>query len=218
MPSAIADKFDAIKVDDLLRSYPGLALKPTADGTIKIAGEFQFRAQYDNCEEICDRYSISIVVGQDFPRSVPTVTELDGRIPPSYHTLSDGTLCLGSRARLMIELCKNPNLPDFVDHVLIPYLYGHSYWERHGRVPQGELPHGRKGLLQDYQSLFSVDSERQCIELFHLASLKKQAANKLPCFCGNGKRLGRCHNRKVNSLRSQLGRRWFSQEYASISK
>jgi len=31
-----------------------------------------------------------------------------------------------------------------------------------------------------------------------------------PCPCGTGMRLGRCHNRKLNTLRDKLGRRWFS--------
>ena len=39
-----------------------------------------------------------------------------------------------------------------------------------------------------------------------LAAMKRRLANKRPCPCGSGRRLGRCHNRRVNTLRNQVGR------------
>ena len=46
-------------------------------------------------------------------------------------------------------------------------------------------------------------------EFVRLTAMRKRHANKQACPCGSGRRLGRCHHRRINTLREQLGRRWF---------
>jgi len=206
------------QLPELLQTHSGLSLRPCENGLTVIAGDIEFTAQYADHEEITDSYQVEIRVPRDFPRSLPTVRELRGRIPKTFHTQPDGTLCLGSPVRLQLEVRRRPTLPSFVTRCLIPYLYGFTYKERHGKLPQGELTHGRKGLIQDYMALFHLASDSACLEMIHLASFKKRVANKKPCFCGSGIRLGRCHNRKVNDARRRLGRTWCSQEYARLKR
>jgi hypothetical protein len=54
--------------------------------------------------------------------------------------------------------------------------------------------------------------------MVRLAGKKKRIANKLPCPCGSGRRLGRCHNLKVNGLRHQLGPKWCRTQYQWVEK
>jgi hypothetical protein len=39
--------------------------------------------------------------------------------------------------------------------------------------------------------------------------MKKRQANKLPCPCNSGRRVGQCHHLEINRLRNKLGRSWF---------
>ena len=54
-------------------------------------------------------------------------------------------------------------------------------------------------------------------EFLCLTGMKKRVANKHPCPCGSGRRLGRCHCRRVNHLRRTIGRTWFQAEYQRVA-
>jgi len=217
MYKSLQTNFNSWGINSLLKSQPGLSLQPSSAEEMVVSGEYQFTAKQDEHEEISDCYDVKIQIPDDFPKSVPTVTELGGRIPKTFHTQpDDSTLCLGSPARLMLELKKAPNLPAFIEKCVVPYLYGYSHWEKCGALPQGELLHGRQGVLEDYCSLFKVDDKKKCLKMISLACMQKRVANKKLCFCGSDRRLGKCHNRKVNHLRKQLGRKWLSEEYKSL--
>ena len=79
--------------------------------------------------------------------------ETGGRIPPTYHKLDNGALCLGSRVRLRLQTAGSPSVLRFVERCLIPYLYGYSHFSKTGKMPFGELDHGEIGSLQDLASL-----------------------------------------------------------------
>jgi hypothetical protein len=100
-------------------------------------------------------------------------------------------------------------LLSFVEHCLIPYLYGYSYFERYGAWPFGELKHGERGIREDFASLFHINGEESVAAFVRLAAMKKRLANRAKCPCESGRRVGRCHNRLINPLRKRLGRTWF---------
>lgn len=197
-------------VEELLRKYPELRLEPTKVGETIIAGSLEFSAQTRGQKLISDRYEISISVPPDYPSAIPLVRETAMRIPRDFHKLASGHLCLGSPTRLRLILAETPSLLSLVERCLIPYLYGYSIVESGGVPPFGELSHGARGLRDDLASLIGVDDDLVLLGLVRLLAMKKRKANKRPCPCGTGMRLGRCHNRKLNGLRDKLGRRWFS--------
>jgi SEC-C motif len=174
-----------------------------------LVGVLAFVAEASGKERLEDEYQIELSVPGGFPGSVPSVRETGGRIPPSFHKLADGALCLGSPTRLRLILSESPSILRFVERCVIPYLYGYSYFERHGILPFGELDHGDPGIRQDFASIFHIDQEEMVREFVRLTSMRKRHANKQPCPCGSQRRLGRCHYRRVNSLRGRLGRYWF---------
>ncbi len=203
-------------VDVLLRQYPGLAVKPSRDDNLTLAGDFTFDASYDG-EEITDTYSITIDVSQHFPNVLPIASEVGGRIPAGFHKLDDGSLCLGSPLRLQLLVANNCTLPSFVRRCLIPYLYGYSYKEKHGRLPFGELAHGTRGVSEDYQTIFRVNTREACERMLYLASRPRRKANCQQCPCGSGLRLGKCHSVVLNRLQKRVGRLWFRDEYARVA-
>ena len=196
-------------VDDLLAAYGGLKLIPVSDGPVRVSGLLAFEASARNRETISDEYGVEIAVPDDFPRNLPAVRETGGRIPKSFHTNPDGTLCLGSPTRLRLFQSGRPSLEGFVTKCVVPYLYGQAYFEKHGVMPFSELRHGESGILQDLASLYGTSSKAAVYDFVCLTALSKRVANKALCPCGSGRRLGSCHNRRVNDLRRRLGRGWF---------
>ena len=207
-------------VDELLDRYPGLALRPTKErGTLVIGGELQFSATGGKggvC--VTDSFSVEITVPSTFPAEPPVARETAGRVPKTFHTNPDGTLCLGSPLRLQMEVRRKPSLLGFVDRCLIPYLYGYAHHERGAALPFGELDHGSPGLLFEYRHLLGVKDNRTCVGLLSLVGEKKRIANKRPCPCGSGRRVGRCHHRKLNRLRMSAPRHWFRRHAATLAR
>jgi hypothetical protein len=216
MAETAADRFARWRLQDTLLRYPGLRIAPSAGEELKLAGELRFRVTGPEGVTIEDSYEVELRVPADFPPRTPTAQETGGRIGPAYHKREGGLLCLGAPTELRIRLVTSPTLLAFVERVLIPYLFGHSYYTVHGKMPFGELEHGTAGLLQHFAGLFGVADRAAARGFVRAASLRRRVANKMPCPCGSRRRLGRCHNRRVNRVRALLGRAWFVQELVAL--
>jgi len=213
MTTSVRELLQRGHVDDVLRKYDGLRLTPSRNGSIILAGVLRFRVQGPTHGPIDDAYTVRIRVPLSFPKNVPVAWETGGRIPTDYHTMRDGSLCLGAELEQRIILTESPTLPTFVEKLLIPYLFGFSFYMRHGTMPFDELAHGALGIRQYIAALFRSPVTKTVPEFLRLTGLKKRRANKFRCPCGSGRRLGRCHNRVVNRLRDRMGRQWFTKEY-----
>lgn len=218
MPETLPQLFGRWGVGDLLLGHPGLALVPSPDARIIIAGDLCFRVQGPHGDPIADAYEVEIHVPRGFPEDFARVWETGGRIPESYHKLHDGSLCLGAPGELRLRLLLAPRLLTLTEHFVIPYLYGFSFYTRAGVMPFGELAHGDAGLLDHFADLFGVGTRRAAQELVRLAGMKRREANKRPCPCGSGWRLGRCHHRRVNRMRDRLGQKWLAREYTRFTR
>jgi len=173
---------------------------------LRVEGRLRFCANGKKTEAIEDGYDVRIEAPENFPDRMALAWETAGRIPPTYHKLDNGALCLGSRIGLRLQIGKSPSILRFVERCVIPYLYGYSYSVKHGAPPFGELKHGEFGSLQDLAALLGVEDVNLAFGYCTLAATKRRRANQRPCPCGSGRRLGRCHNRKVNALRERVGR------------
>ena len=198
------------RLTDALLAYPALSIIPGGVADVVLAGEIAFAATGPRKVLIEDVYSLTIEIPRDFPaRGLPRVLETGGRIPKDYHQLEDGSLCLGSSTRLRLLACQDPTVGGFIERAVVPYLYGRSYFERFGQMPFGELAHGRRGVEQDLRALFLMPPAAGVDAILEVAALRRRTANKRPCPCSSGRRLGRCHHVTVNRMRAILGRSWF---------
>lgn len=197
---------------DVLDRHPHLRIVPSLGMDLTVAGEIHFRAVGPDGTTIEDRFSVRIRVPAQFPRSAALVWETGGRIPRSFHRLEDGALCLGAPTEIQLRLATSPTLSGFFDTLLIPYLFGRSYFEKFGSMPFGELPHDHVGLRQHFVGLFSVGNAASADGFAAVGAMHRRIANKRPCPCESGQRLGRCHHVRVNELRAILGREWFRQQ------
>ncbi|RMD58798.1 hypothetical protein D6833_12425 [Candidatus Parcubacteria bacterium] len=199
-------------ISEFRARYPLMSIVEQNGDGLLIHGPLKFRARSDGCEEIADSYQIRVEVPADFPRRLPQAFEIGGRIPDDFHKNQKKDLCLGAPIRLIMELGKEPTLVGFVERLLIPFLYNHAYFEKHGRLPLGELAHGGPGLVDEYKRLFRVQTAEACVAMLRLLGMNKRIANKKPCACGSGRRLGRCHNRRLNPLRKLQFRSYFNEQ------
>jgi hypothetical protein len=204
-----------------LADYPLMTFRPRTGKPPLLRGRFAFTARHREAREIEDAFDLEIEIPVAFPREVPLVTEIAGRIPreADYHVnTSDNTLCLGSPLRLRQLLAEDPTLTGFASKCLVPYLFAQSRkLAGGGDYPFGELAHGLPGMLDDYVALFGVKDFRQAVEALRLLGTKKRRANKLRCPCGCKKRLGRCRfNATLARFRKVASRPWFRAEREAI--
>lgn len=217
LDSSIRDKYTRWRVSQLLEEHPELRITPSRGDSIRITGVVSFHLQGPIGDPINDEYEIEFVVPARFPAALPRATETAGRIPVSFHHFDDGSLCLGAPIALRLGLSKSPDLVTYVDHFLVPYLFGYTYFQIHGELPFGELTHGAPGITEYICGLFGVNHSTDASMFLRLGSLRKRDANKIACPCGSGMRVGCCHNQEVNKLRNQHGRRWFRHEYSLMT-
>jgi len=199
---------------EFLRDYPQMAIRPSAGQDLRLKGNFVFVAHHPKEGDIQDSFALEIVVPRGFPIELPHVTETGGRIPRTgeFHVNpTDNTFCLGSPLSLLLKLSRKPTLNGFAEDCLVPYLFAISHkLKTGGPLPFGELDHGVDGLFVDYLQLFGLKTREQLIYAFRLLGMKKRRANKLPCPCGCGIRLGRCkYNFRLREFRKVASRTWF---------
>lgn len=190
-----------------------MAITPSAKPGVTLSGALVFSVAPANLPAITDSYSLTIEVPHAFPAALPAVTEIGGRIPRDghHHVNPDETLCLGSPLRLLLKLSKQPTLSGFTDGCIVPYLYAVTHKLRFGGgFVFDELDHGARGVLRDYMVLFGLEKPQQARAAWLLLGMKERHANKRPCPCGCGKRLGRCKfNRRLQRFRALASRTWF---------
>ena len=204
---------EALRLSDFLRAHPGMMTKPDGDRDLTVEGDFKFMASSPSHGEVVDTFNLQVRIPPRYPRDLPVVYELGGRIPRDgdYHVNPDGSLCMGSRLRLLQTVAKGPSLTGFASACLVPYLFAVSRKLTHGQsFVFGELAHGSPGETMDYMDLLSLKSPDQVFRAQKYLGMKKRRANKLPCPCGCGRRLGKCSfNRKLRDFRQLADRSWF---------
>lgn len=209
---------EAMGLPEFRELFPEIRLTHLRDCALQFEGELAFRAAKEGFHKIEESYIIRGIVRKGFPGIEAEVFEIGGRIPRDYHKFKSGRLCLGSPVRIQKEMAEQPTLLGLVQRLIIPYLYNHSYQERFGVFPVGELDHGAAGLVADYEKLFRLKGSKQCLEALQLLGMKKRIANKRPCPCRSGLRLGRCHNRHLNPLRMIASRKYFREQAIDLAK
>jgi len=216
VPNLISEKADRIGVSEFLRAFPSMMLRPSPQHHVVLRGQFDFMAQAAGFEAVSDSFELEILVPSDFPRTAPVVRELGERIPrkADNHLNRAGELCLGSPLRLLVLLAEAPTLLGFAEKCIIPYLFATSRrLTDGGELAFGELEHGPDSILQDYASLFGVDSAMKALGVLHILSMKKRMGNKRRCPCGCGRRLTTCKlHKRVVKMRALASRSRFKAE------
>lgn len=207
-------RFTQHDIDLLLSAWPRLRRQPVTRADVcSVAGFLEFVMEPPGLARLGDCYSIRIDVPLDATEHAPEAYETAGRIPhdAAHHVNPGGAMCLGSPWAVRRRLGKPPGLVRLVEQCVLPFLYA-ATWRAQGNsgYPFAELDHGGPGLLDDYESILDVKGAEAVTCALRALTHRRRVANKLPCACGCGQRLGVCDYRvKLNPLRAGSTRPFF---------
>lgn len=204
---------ERLDLGQFLKDYPGMAIKPSRGDGITLNGTFNFCGTPPSGIELCDSYELEIMVPALFPRAIPAVKELSRKIPRDgkHHVNKDETLCLGSPLNLLKKVAERPTLTGFIEKCLVPFLYAiTNKLQNGGEFVFSELAHGDAGIIDDYMEMFGLKTKASIYKTIELLGLKRRVANKKPCPCNCGQRLGRCSfHRTLNNYRHLMPLSWY---------
>lgn len=185
---------------ELKNIYQRLSLVDQADPKCMfVKGTLDFSGR-GNGQLINDSFEIEILISEVFPKEPPSTKEIGGRIPSAFHHYDDGSLCLGTPLHIRMTFLQNPTLLGYVQDLVIPYLFSYCYWKKFGRMPFGELSHGRKGIMEYYKELFNLKSDLVVIKLLKIIAEDNYRGHHI-CPCGSGKIIRQCHGEIIRKIK-----------------
>jgi hypothetical protein len=190
------------EVEEVLARYP--LLRAERDGSnIRILGTFTI----SDCGEEIDRFHIEMVLTEDYPKSLPKVWEVAGRIPRTAdrHVYPrTGQACTMLPEQRWELWPSGSTLLMYVEGPMRNYFIGQAHVENGLPWPWGEWPHDFEGVLEYYKGLLKTQTFAQASSLLHAAGLPHlQGYNDCPC--GSKKRTWHCHGDVLKNLRARMG-------------
>jgi hypothetical protein len=80
------------------------------------------------------------------------------------------------------------------------YFLGQFWFEKAGKWPFGERPHGMPGLEEAYADALGIKNAREVL-IPHLQALAhEKPKGHWRCPCGSGVRLRRCHSKELAAM------------------
>jgi len=196
-------------LNDFLNAHKRMRIIPIKKDRTVLQGYYELNADFPGLAKIEDNFHLKIIVPLQYPKAIPQVYELDGKIPREsrYHVFKEGNLCMGAPLRLQTILSEEPSLLAFSEKILTPYLYSFCYKRKYGEYPYGELEHNAPGLVEDYKTLFKVHDEAGVLRALKALSKSPRVANKYPCPCCFQQKLSDCEYRFfLNEFRKKIKR------------
>lgn len=204
-----------INLDEFFSKNKYFSIKPSNYDGLILEGDYYLTAHCDGYKEVTnEKYKLRICISNKFPSIVPSVKELEGKIPDNINAgfhingTKEKTFCMGSPIRLLELIHKNPTLQGFIEKCLVPYLYAVTLKLKYNiDFIFGELAHGDEGLIYEYKNIFNVSSEDEVLNILKCFTVRKRISNKWICPCNCGNRLGKCKkklNIKINSYRKYI--------------
>jgi hypothetical protein len=202
--------FSAAEIEEVIAQYPGLQTK----GLGVLEGEFVLHHTF-NGVTLQDKFLVQITAENANSDRVPALREIGDRtkeivlkhkledVRALHQNVHDGTACVCVKQQELTKFPPGSTLLVFVDNLVAPYLYGLSYYDRHGNWPWGEYSHGGLGLLEFYADAPEQTKEAYAAIIRTLQNhkdiwpsvrkqLRKPSANR-ECMCGSGKSFSKCH-------------------------
>lgn len=193
------DAFDQFK-RDLQKKYPDLCVQKIGDFA-QIQGGFP--VVQDGLE--IDRFQIRVIIPPGFPKCVPAIFELGGRVPqnnPAWHTYDNGGLCLMVPEEWLINP-QHDSLMAFLDGPVRNYFIAHALAEGGMGRPMGERPHFGAGLWEAYGEMVG-SKDHATIQGYLECLAGERLRGHWVCPCGSGKKLRNCHMPYLFQLRKQI--------------
>lgn len=196
-----AQLLDEIRLE-LASGFPSLHLFEQPEKDPDVRGTFEVKGEGGS---VLDTFLVRIEIPQDYPRELPVVWEIGGRIPclTDRHIESDGKACVLLPDDRWQTFPIGASFSAYLRGPLHSFFLSQIAFELTGEWPFGEWGHGGLGIVQFYQEALGTQ-DLLTIALF-LESLTKGAFEPFrPCPCGSNNRLGACCRKKWLFLRQKV--------------
>lgn len=156
-----------------------------------------------------------IVASVDYPNSMPSLLETGGRtaaVAANYgiedhrdlhRNPGSGSACLCVKQEERHRFPKGANLPHFIEELVVPYLFGLSHFDQHGKWPWPDYSHGTLGIVEYYAEAADdpskeaigsmLDLLKQDISWRYFRKQIRHPSAMRTCVCGARKPISRCH-------------------------
>jgi hypothetical protein len=146
---------------------------------------------------VLDRFNVEIDLPSDYPRRVPGVREVGGRIPRHIdcHVQSDGRACLFFPEERWRVWPEGSTFLEFLDGPVRGFFIWQSLRSLGADCPFGERAHGELGALEYYTETLGSDDPQfivGCLDRLSQPGFKGFRGH-WPCPCGSGVRIRNCH-------------------------
>lgn len=187
---------------ELASGFPSLHLFEQPGQDPEVRGTFEVRGEGGS---VLDTFLIRIQIPPSYPRDLPVVWEVGGRIPclRDRHIESDGKACILLPDERWRTFPVGASFTAYLRGPLHSFFLSQVAFELTGEWPFGEWGHGGHGIEQFYQETLGTH-DLLTIALF-LESLSKGRFDPFrSCPCGSGVRLGACCRKKWLDLRQKV--------------
>jgi hypothetical protein len=183
---------------EIAADQPDLRLS-IVDDAVQVRGSY---AVHDG-GVVLERYQVEIRFPRDYPKTVPVVEEIGGRIPriTDRHISGDGTACLLVPEEWL--LARDQSFRALLDGPIRNFFLGQILVEAGKPWPFGERPHGYDGLIESYMELLAITDPARVIAYFDCLR-RKALKGHFECPCGSEKRLRNCHRAELHALAKRI--------------
>lgn len=153
-----------------------------------------------------DQFEISIAFPHNFPRDLPRVWEVGGRIPRimDRHIYPvSGACCLFVDEAFWLRHPDGYTVLEYLDEPIHHYFLAQVYYELNGTWPWGDRSHELEGILEEYNQIFKIDDRRIIPEFIRCLS-RGPIKGHWTCPCGSGKQLRKCCGDLLRSVQARI--------------
>jgi hypothetical protein len=194
-------------------------------------GSFKLDAAYSG-KQIIDLFQIQIIAGENYPNRIPALRETGGRVQAIaskyrveladvHYNVGSNTACVCVKQDETARFPPGSKLPTFIEGLVVPYLYGLSFFDETGRWPWTEFSHGGLGLLEFYAQDSTTPTREDLVKVGKMIradpnwrgyskQLRRPSSGR-KCLCGSGRPISECHYEvwqginKLHAHMEQLG-------------
>ncbi len=180
--------------------YPSLYLTNAGSYPV-IRGPFPVRLD----QTVIDKFLIEIILLRHFPKDVPLVREMGGRIPKTIdrHVYEGDALCLFLPEERVKYWPEGSSFLDFLRGPVNDFFLSQLYFEQHSEWPFGERRHGALGIIDYYAEELGTTNLQVIAKCLEYLSAPQPKGHWL-CFCGSGRKMRQCHFRKISELHQKI--------------
>lgn len=159
-------------IDDFLKDFPSLKIMQKNNQETILDGDLEFNLEYNGIRFYKKIY-MKIIINNNYPETLPTVSEPKNILLKDFHKNNDGTLCLGTELELRKELAFDYSLKKWKDVFLNAFVFSSVYFEKYKVVIFGEQEHGARGELDSFQNFFNFSSFEETYVFIKFLLLRK---------------------------------------------